>query len=143
MLWGRFINHEEKVGQNISSDLHMEHLNRSCKDAVKHLGANKTPKAIVRCSKALGGLTAILKHFDDITGISVCSSHSRKSDFEDLSKIVGELMEKKVFCNYAGREHSRFPNFKSNSTISSINKEKFQEWIKRNVNAQIDNSFFS
>ena len=97
MLWGRFVDYEGKVGQNISSDLHMEHLNRSCNDAVKHLGANKTPKAIVRCGKAIGGLTAILKYFDEITGISTSGAHSRQSDIEDLDKIVKELMEKEVF----------------------------------------------
>ena len=47
MLWGRFVNSQGGPGQNISADLHMEHLNRLLKDAMTHLGANKTPQAIV------------------------------------------------------------------------------------------------
>ena len=47
LLWSGFINTQGKQGHNIPADLHMEHLNRSCKDAVSHLGANKTPNAIV------------------------------------------------------------------------------------------------
>ena len=39
MLWGQFINCVGKPGHR---DLHMEQLNRACKDAINHLGANKT-----------------------------------------------------------------------------------------------------
>lgn len=46
-------------GKNISADLHMEHLNRVCKDAVTYLGANKTPNAIVRIGKAVGTISNI------------------------------------------------------------------------------------
>ena len=51
MKWNRFINTQGKRGTNISADLHIEHLNRICKDAVEHLGANKTPKAVERIGK--------------------------------------------------------------------------------------------
>ena len=51
MKWNRFINTQGKRGANISADLHIEHLNRICKEAVNHLGANKTPTAVTRyCS---------------------------------------------------------------------------------------------
>ena len=63
MLWGRFINNEGGQGCNIPADLHMEHLNCLIKDAVGHLGANKTPQAIMRASKALGALKGILVQF--------------------------------------------------------------------------------
>ena len=51
MLWGRFVNSEGKIAHNISCHLHMEHLNREIKGAINHLGANKTPKAILRAGK--------------------------------------------------------------------------------------------
>lgn len=70
VLWGRFINTHGKIGKNISCDLHMEHLNRMCKDAVNHLGDNETPKLIVRIGKALSPLTEILKQFDLLVGNS-------------------------------------------------------------------------
>ena len=37
----------------MAMDIHMEHLNRTCKDAICGLGANKTPKAITRIGNAL------------------------------------------------------------------------------------------
>lgn len=77
MLWGRFINYEGKPGHNISADLHMEHLNRTCKDAINHLGANKTPNAITRTGKAVSGLTAIVRNFDQLNGTVISGSHTR------------------------------------------------------------------
>ena len=50
LMWSRFVNTTGQKGHNIAADLHMEHLNRMCKDAVRQLGANKTPKAIVMVS---------------------------------------------------------------------------------------------
>jgi L1 cell adhesion molecule like protein len=39
LIWSRFVNTHGSSGRNVSADLHMEHLNRVCKDAVAHLGA--------------------------------------------------------------------------------------------------------
>ena len=41
LLWSRFINVHGFPARNIPADLHMEHLNRIAKDAIKSLGANK------------------------------------------------------------------------------------------------------
>ena len=54
LLWSRFINVQGKPGCNIPNDLHLEHLNRLCKTAIKGLGANKTESCITRVGKALG-----------------------------------------------------------------------------------------
>lgn len=51
ITWSQFVklfNVHEKVGHNVSCDLHMEYLNRVCKMAVHSLGANLTSKAVVR-----------------------------------------------------------------------------------------------
>ena len=44
LKWSRFINVHGLPSHNISSDLHMEHLNRVAKTAVEGLGANKSKK---------------------------------------------------------------------------------------------------
>ena len=85
---GRFINTHGRIGKNISCDLHMEHLNRMCKDAVNHLGANKIPQAIVRVGKALGPLTDLLEQFDRSVGIHVSGSHTCRSNSKDMHIIV-------------------------------------------------------
>lgn len=42
LMWSRFVNVHGKIGRNVACDLHMEHLNCVCKEAVKAVGANKT-----------------------------------------------------------------------------------------------------
>ena len=46
LIWSRFVNiHGNGIaGHNIPCDLH---LNRLCKDSVRHMGANKTEKTII------------------------------------------------------------------------------------------------
>ena len=64
MIWSRFVNIKGVPGGNIPADLHNEHLNRLCKEAVKALGSNKNEKGIIRAGKALGTLSPILRHFN-------------------------------------------------------------------------------
>lgn len=42
LIWGRFVNTHGKPGMNIPADLHMEHLNRVVKEAIRGLGSNQT-----------------------------------------------------------------------------------------------------
>jgi len=42
----------------------MEHLNQMCKDVLSNLGANKTPRAIVRAGKAAGNHRDIVTLYD-------------------------------------------------------------------------------
>ena len=66
LVWSQFIIvHGNGIpGHNIPSDLHMEHLNRLCKECIHHLGANKTEKAIIRVSKCMGPIFTIISNFD-------------------------------------------------------------------------------
>ena len=82
----------------------MEHLNCLCKDAVSHLGANKTPKAIVRTGKAVQSISDAIHHFDNENGIDHSSgAHTQRSEAGDLSKIVHNIHKNKV-CFH---KHSR------------------------------------
>lgn len=66
------------------------------KDAVHHLGANKTPQFIVRIGKVLGPLTAPKAvHFS--VQIHVSGSHTCCSDSKDVEIIVEELKKCYVF----------------------------------------------
>ena len=65
LKWSRFVNVHGTVGHNISCDLHMKHLNREIKTAIKCLGANKSQKAIIRTGKAIGVLSDCLGEFDE------------------------------------------------------------------------------
>ena len=143
MLWGRFVNSRGGQGNNISADLHMEHLNRLLKEAISHLGANKTPSAILRSSKAIGVVKDVLFQFDATTGVLVTGKHTRRSEDEDLKKVIAELSQKQVFSYKSGRAHHTFPSFKCNKLLTSMNKQKFQNWMSKNLSAILKQSTLS
>lgn len=79
-------------GRNISCDLHMEHLNREVKTAIKGLGANKSSKAIMHTGKVIGVLTNTLTEIDKNNDISADhGAHAIKSADKDLAKIQKQL----------------------------------------------------
>ena len=51
-------------GHNIAADLHMEHLNHVCKQAVRGIGANKMKESVTRIGKAIGPLAEVTSNFD-------------------------------------------------------------------------------
>ena len=55
LVWNRTINFHGIPGHNITCDLHLEHMNRLCKDSIRRLGSNKTVNAITRIGKSQGG----------------------------------------------------------------------------------------
>ena len=130
MLWGRFINTHGRIGKNISCDLHMEHLNHMCKDAVNHLEANKIPQAIVRVGKALGPLTDILEQFDHSVGMHVSGSHTCRSNSKVMHIIVEELRKSNVFDEILGRNHHNFNNFRCNQMITWTDRKRLDIWMK-------------
>ena len=55
LTWGRFVNTQGGIGQNIPTDLHMEHLNRCLKNMLKQSGSNIIKSdTIVRAAKSIG-----------------------------------------------------------------------------------------
>ena len=123
MLWSCFINSEGGPGHNIPADLHMEHLNKLLKGTICHLGANKTPQAIIRAEKALGALKYILEEFDKSTGVWVTTNHTTRSEAEDLMKMVTELSQNKVFSHKPEESIKYFHPFNATSCWSqSIRK---------------------
>ena len=138
LLWSRFVNTQGRRGHNIAADLHMEHLNRICKDAVNHLGANKTPAAIVRAGKAIGTIDKVMQQFDTIHAIKNTSAyHTQRDMSRDVSTVLSEIHHKaQVFKYMPGRKHRSFP-FPTCNVLRTINKEKFQKWMKEKLAKQL------
>ena len=133
LKWSRFINTHGLPGHNIECDLHMEHLNRLCKTAVRDMGANKTQKAILRASKALGKTSAIVHNFDNITSIKAPSQkHSSTSISRDRDLILQVLNSNGTFTETKGRKHRSFPNLKS-SIMTKIKENDLRSWIEDQV----------
>ena len=70
LIWSCCINTHGIAGCNISADLFMEHLNRVCKSAVAHLGANKSAAGLKRAGLCVGVLNKLLATFDKELGIN-------------------------------------------------------------------------
>ena len=58
------MNTHGRPGKNISSDLHMEHLNREVKNAMSSMGANITDQSIQRVGRAIKVLSETMVKFD-------------------------------------------------------------------------------
>lgn len=136
LIWNRFVNthgHGRK-GRNIPCDLHMEHINRLCKDAVYGLQANKTASAIVRVGKSLGPLSHLLEQFDKENDVRVpTGTHHKPSFSKDRDMILKELQQSQVFSeNFAPRrKHQSFPKVKV--LLHSISKDDLCAWMIQHI----------
>uniref|UniRef100_A0A1X7U352 Uncharacterized protein n=1 Tax=Amphimedon queenslandica TaxID=400682 RepID=A0A1X7U352_AMPQE len=92
LLWSRTINTIGRPGKNIPMDLHMEHLNRVVKDAMRTLSSNINEGVAV----------------DRIDVPSLHGCHSARSSQKDLEVVVEELQKADIFSDNR-RQHSHFP----------------------------------
>ena len=127
LKWSRFVNVHGLCGRNVSCDLHMEHMNRLVKTAIQGLGANKSEKAIIRTGKCVGSFSTILEKYDGEAGLTEHSGKHSKN-MKDLSLILKELMECKVFDPSSTKRHKSFPALKKN-LIRTLDEKDTKEWI--------------
>ena len=130
LLWSRFVNVHGLPSHNIESDLHMEHLNRMCKDAISYMGANKTDKTIQRVGKSIGTITRVTDKFDNEHSIrSVAGKHAAAKATKDQHIILSELTKLAVFQKVSGRVHKSFKSFKC-SLFNTLDYTAMKEWMK-------------
>ena len=133
LLWSRFVNTQGLPGHNIASDLHLEHLNRICKDSIQGLGRNKTVKSITRVGKAMGTLSPVLSRFDDDNKVTSTrsSGHKPPSAKQDVNLILEQLQQSEVFNNIPGRKHRSFPN--PRDVLHHEDHDELKEWMKTHL----------
>ena len=135
LLYSRFVNVHGVRGRNIAADLHMEHLNRTCKDAIRGLGANKTEKSIVRIGKAIGPLMSVTSNYDhSVLGKeSKSSKHKVPSSEKDRRLIMNELMGRaSVFEGVAGRRYKHSCALQK-SLFHKMDRKVFEGWIEETI----------
>lgn len=111
----------------------MEHLNRICKGSIAALGSNVTEKSVKQIGKSLGELTKVEQAFEDENGIRRESGkHQKKSEKEDIQRILEGLNTMEVFISKQGREHLHFPNFVANSA-NLIDNANFNLWMEQQL----------
>ena len=115
LLYSRFINTQGGKGKNVSCDIHMEHLNKICKECVRELGSNKTISSIEQVSKSIGIIDSIMTVFDSENGIdSRSGTHKKVSCTDDVKMIADDLLKYKVIVSQINRKpHHSFkrPNY--------------------------------
>ena len=137
LLYSRFINTHGLPGRNIAADLHMEHLNRACKEAIKGLGANKTEKSITRIGKAIGPLVDIQANFDHSVLGKEAKASRRKvtSSQKDMNLILRELAGRaNVFHEVAGRQYKHICALQK-SLFHKVDHKTLESWIEDTVNS--------
>ena len=125
MIWSRVVNPSGKTAANIPCDLHMEHLNRTAKDALgQHSHLN--PKSVCRIGKCIGLFRNAQKQFDSVTGVQQSGGkHICASAATDLQKIVNQLVRSEVFQKKTNRSHATSKNVSQN-----IDPSKFSDWLQ-------------
>lgn len=139
LLWSRFINVHGYPGKNIPADLHMEHLNRLLKDAVRGLGSNKTESAISRVGRAIGTIAPVLSKFDNENLlVTPTGTHHIASYERDQNVIVSELCTTNVFGYVSGRRHTSFS--KPRNVLHAMSKQDIVSWMITRLHSHHNNT---
>lgn len=134
--WGRFVNWTGGRGKNIECDTAQEICNRTCKNMVLGMGANKTTAAIVRTSKSADGVEQIVNNCDVETQLHKTSTaHTSRSSEDDENMMIKDLCKLKPFHTSPGRCHANFANIEA-SPLVGLDMQNFFTWLethKRNM----------
>ena len=129
--WGRFVNWVGGEGKNIECDAAQEICNRTSKNVVMGMGANKTPAAIIRASKSAAGVQQIVSKFDKNASIHKQSQrHTTRSSDEDQNIIIKDLRKLRPFRIVAERSHASFKNMEV-SPLVGLDMLSFFNWIEK------------
>lgn len=133
ILDGSFVNMRGGQGHNVEADLVQEFSVRNRKELVRHLGANKTEKAIKRVTNAADAIAAMSSSFDKVVKVSSPSGrHCKHTSEEDKQKISTTLREVRPFCRTPGRLCTGFPTI-NKTPFSKIDTQLMTEFLKRNI----------
>ena len=105
LLESSFVNIRGGLGNNIETDLVMEHSIRNKKTLIRNLGANKTDLAIHRATNAADTVLELTNKFEDDLNLFPKSRKSGyiKDEQEVRMKIQSEMSKLKPFSKQPGR----------------------------------------
>jgi len=112
ILDGCFVNAKGGRGNNVESDLRMEHSIRNRKDLIRGLGANKSGQAIENVCGAADCIASIVHKFDVGVGLKeVSGRHTKVIKDDDMLKIRRKVHAIKPFQPTRGRSMHAYLNF--------------------------------
>ena len=97
--WCHCINTTNRPGHNVPMDLHLEHLNRHLKTALRSIGSNITDNSVQLAAQSVAVIEHTSKQFQVVTANSKPSANTHSSpSFQSNSKaILNVLQQQKVF----------------------------------------------
>ena len=97
------------------------------------MGANFTTETSTRAARAVTTLEKLSKQFDHESGIHPeLSAHSRKSDENDVKRVVEVLQQVKPHTIQEGRCYRKFPQMSGNP-LKDLDRDKLHLWIKEKI----------
>ena len=133
LLEASFVNEKGGLGNNVETDLAMEHSIRNKKDLIRSLGANKTEQAIIRVTHAADVVATITKNFNDVIGVVTKGGrHTKRVSAEDRLKVKRVLRNLRPFHFTCGRTYQRMPALPS-SPFSHINLADMRSSMHRAI----------
>ena len=128
--WERFINTKGGMGNNISCDLHNEHVNRIFKEAIGNMGSNFTEHSTTRVARSVTFLDNLANNLDKQCSVvpDTTAHHTRSSD-HDIRQVCNTLCKQQSFTVIPGRYHSNFKSLSTNP-LKSLDWNKMEKWVK-------------
>ena len=129
--WSRTVNTSGRPGNNVPMDLHLEHLNRRLKTALRNMGSNISANSVSLAAKSIDVVNHVCNVFERSTGHTPDSElHPPPSFKRDCELVVGILSENEVFIF---KNNTRLHNaFKLHKNIFHLlNYAGLLQWIKR------------
>lgn len=127
--WNRTVNTAGGEGKNIALDLNCEHHVRTCKDQLRHLGANVHFPVAQDISRTVGAQSALMQAFEDDCGLDPESGkHSIANREEDISIMLKVLTENRVFSKTPGRVCHGFKKCQLNP-LHKLTQDALWRWI--------------
>ena len=131
LLEDSFVNERGGIGNNVETDLAMEHSVRNKKDLIRSLGANKTEQAIIRITLAADIVAEITKNFNNLIGVVTKSGrHTKHVSVEDRNKVKRVLRALRPFRFTSGRAYQAMPAMQS-SPFTEINVQHMATSMRR------------
>jgi L1 cell adhesion molecule like protein len=133
LMYSRFVNTQEGKGNNIPCDLHMEHLNKVCKECIRDLGPNKTTASIQQVARCIGTIDTLMNAFDSENAIKFqYGTHKKANCTNDITLLSEHLMKYEVLIPHQTKR--TYPSFKSpKNLLSTKNDQKLLQYMTANL----------
>ena len=132
LIWDRFVNTHGGMGRNLPCDLHMEHVNKALKGAIRHMGANFSQNALTNVARSITYMSSVSAQFDQQCGVVNSSMHTTREDFDDVKRVVHVVQREDLWGIHKGREYRAFRSISTDPLIK-LDRKKMDDWMKKKI----------